>query len=183
MVAMEINVRFEKPSRRNITRALIVIGLLAAIVLVIIYRPQSTPVPRAVAKQANFKIVYPSDLKMVNDGKQGFSYQTGQKTLIFKANYQGTNLNVTEQMTPDSLANGSGVYFQSLGLHPVAQFNTDLGPVAVVNFYKTGTLEATGQSAILVADKTMVIANTADSNGKLTNDQWKNFFEGLKQSK
>jgi hypothetical protein len=180
---MEISLKFEKPSRRNVFRVLIVSALVAALLLLIVFRPQSSPVPQQVTKQASFKVVYPSDLKVVSSGKDGFSYQTSEKTIVFKANYQKTNLNVTEQTTPDNLANGSGVYFQSLGLHPVAQFNTSLGPVAVVNFYKTGTLEATGQSAILVAGKTMVIANTADANGKLSNDQWKSFFDGLKQAK
>ncbi len=180
---MEVNIKFERPSRRTLAVFLSVLATLLLIVLATFFWPHNSPIPKSVTSKANFRTVYPSDMSLVEKGKDGFSYQDSQKAVTFKAKYQGVNLNVTEQAAPDSLANDSNIYFQSLGLHPLAQFNTPLGMAAVVNFYKTGSLEATGQSAILVADKTMVIANTADAKAKLTNDQWKSFFDGLRQSK
>ncbi len=178
-----IKITFTKKPRWKLWLVVVSIVAVVALVLVILVSSSGSPIPKSIAQQANFRTVYPSDGKIVQGGSNGYQYQSQQKAIVFKVNYQGATISVTEQTAPANLASGTGVYFSALGLHPVAQFDSKLGPVAILNFYKNKTLEPAGQSGLLVASKTMVIANPLDAKTRLSNEQWKNFFDSLKQAK
>ncbi len=178
-----IKITFTKKPNWKLWLIVFLVVTAAALVLYILAASSGSPIPKTVSQQANFKTVYPSDDKIVQGGKSGYQFQSEQKAIVFKVNYQGAMMSVTEQTAPPNLASDTGVYFSALGLHPVAQFDSKLGPVAILNFYKNKTLEPAGQSGLLVANKTMVIANPIDAKTRLSNEQWKNFFDSLKQAK
>ena len=66
------------------------------------------------------------------------------------------------------------------GLHPVAQINSKNGLAVIVNFYDAGTFGSEGQNAVFVKDGTLLIAHP---DGKISNEDWKSFFDNLKISK
>lgn len=177
---MEINIKFNlsRTAKRKVIFALILLALGLAGWWLIQNRGGST-IPGEIKSQLSFRSVYaPADWQ-----PQTFNYVDQQKTLSFKFKFEGSDMVATEQPAPDSLVSGSQVYFQGLGIRPTAQFATRAGQVAIANFYQTGTLEASGQAGILLADKTMVIIQPTDPQKKMTNDQWKRLFDGLKLSR
>lgn len=181
---MEIKVSLNKPGKKFfvlLTGVAVLCGLVLCAFL--LFGSSKNPIPASIIQQAKFKTVYPADSKIVKNGQSGYQYQSNEKSILFKVDYKNQPLIVTEQAAPASLANGTGVYFQSIGLHPIAQIQSKPGQVAVVNFYQSGTLEPVGQAGILVAGNTMVIARTVNNRAKLTNEQWKSFFDGLKLAK
>lgn len=178
---MEINIKFNKPRQKSLI--ITISGLLAVGLIFLFFQIHDTStIPSRIRQQLSFKTIYPPASNLTPD-QNSFNYQSDQKSLSFNVHYQGLEVSFTEQPAPDSLASGSQVYFQSLGLHPTAQFESKVGPVAIANFYKPGTLESNGQAAILVAQGTMVIAHPVDNNQKLANDQWKSLFDSLKLSR
>lgn len=174
---LKLRINFARPGRNF----LIGFGLIAVVGLLIILLVSHKPstVPADFRRQASFSVISPP-AAAVKDTADSFHYSASDKTLIFNMKYQGINLAVTEQSAPDSLT-GSGVFFQALGLHPVAQFQAKTGQVAIVNFYQTGTLAEVGQTGLLVAKKTLVSVKPIDAKQKLTNDQWKTLFDSFSQ--
>lgn len=134
------------------------------------------PLPASIKKQASFKIVYPSK-SVATISRSSYNYQQQQQVLAFSTVYQGANVAFSEQPAPSSLGTGSQVYYPALGIHPYAQFKTNLGPVALTKFWQSGNLQPEGQAAVLVSGGTLTIAHTDKS---LTNQQWKDLFDNLK---
>lgn len=135
----------------------------------------SNPLPDDIKQQITYKAVYPS-AKTGSLNQPGYQYQAGQKTLTFTVHSAEADLAFTEQPAPSNLGSGNQIYFPAIGLHPYAQFQSKLGPVALAKFYQSGDLKPTGQSAVLVSQGTLVIIH---SGKDLTNEQWKNLANSL----
>lgn len=172
---MEIHVKFDRPNWRKVATVLLIILAVALLSWLVVNRDTSN-IPAGVKRQLPFKAAYAA---AVTD----YKYDQSQKALSFTVNYDGRKVAVTEQSLPENLSSGSQFYFQALGIRPTAQFTSNIGPVALANFYKPGSLEYNGQAGVAVAGRTLVIANLSGKQEKLTNDQWKRFFDSLKISR
>jgi len=137
------------------------------------------PVPASIRQKAAFEIIYPSG-KTARADSSSFNYQQSQQSLSFTVRAFDSDIIFTEQPAPENAGTGEGVYYPALGLHPYAQFQSKLGPVALARFYESKTLKPRGQSAVLISRGTLLIAHT-DRN--LSNNQWKQLFESLKITK
>lgn len=168
-------------SRLKIKKPFAVISaalFLIVVSVILISVLNQSPLPADIKNQISYKAVYPSSStgKLMSD----YQYKSDENTLNFTVSNSNTNIVFAEQPAPESLGSGNQIYYQALGVHPYAQFNSKLGPVALVNFYQTGSLKPVGQTAILVADGTMVVAHSANN---LTNEKWKQIINSLKISK
>jgi hypothetical protein len=152
------------------------VGLAAGI-----YFRQSSknPLPSDVKNHVKFKIIYPSSNSARID-KSSFVYQPKQGVLTYNVNFAGTNISYSEQAAPNTLGSDTQVYYPSLGIHPYAQFYSNLGQVALTKFWQSGNLKSVGQSAVIASHGTFLIAH---SEKNLTNAQWKNLFQSLKITK
>ncbi|MBX4197196.1 hypothetical protein KW801_01410 [Candidatus Saccharibacteria bacterium] len=170
--------RFKKFKLAILLPIIVVLGGLAFYWLYI-KDQNANPLPDSLKNQISYKVVYPTSKTGTVD-KDSYQYQVDQKTLTYSFNSAETKIVFIEQPAPASLGTGNQVYFPAIGVHPYAQFQSKLGPVALTKFYQSGSLKSAGQSAILVAEGTMVIAHP---NQDLTNTQWKVLFDGLKIAK
>lgn len=155
-------------------------GLVIVFILsVILTSNTGNPLPESIKSQISYKPVYPSSKTGTLDQK-GYQYRSGQQTLSFSVNSNKNQISFSEQPAPDNLGAGDQVYFPAIGLHPYAQFQSKLGPVALVRFFQSGNLKPTGQSAVLVSHGTLVIAH---SDKNMSNEQWKDLINSLKIAK
>jgi hypothetical protein len=138
---------------------------------------KSSPIPADIAKQVSYRVIYPSKTHQI--APASFDYEPDQKTLSFIVNHNHKNVVFTEQPAPDTLAANGQVYYPALGLHPYAQFQTNLGPVALAKFWKSGSLDPVGQSGVLATNGVLLVAHT-DKN--MTNTEWKDLFNSLQLS-
>lgn len=169
---LNLSVNFSK-------KALLVSFLAIAVVVVslLAYKhfSNNNPLPAEINAKLSYKAIFPSDSNLVDTSS--FKYDPDHKTLSFKVYLNDKTIVFTEQPTPDELASDTNTYYPALGIHPYAQFETNLGTVALTKFWQSGNLEPAGQSAILASGGTFVIAN---SQNNLTNAEWKQLFDSLK---
>ena len=176
---MELSVKFNRPSQKTI--AILVLSLIAAgLALLFFQHHDISPIPPNIKKQLSFQAVYPASPASVAIDSNSYNYQAESQALTFKVQFQTVDIILTEQPLPDNFAAGSQIYYQSLGLHPYAQFQAKVGPAALLKFYKSGSLEAQGQTAIMTANKTLILAHPSKD---LTNDDWKVFLNSLRLSR
>lgn len=172
---MKLEVSFSF-SRRLVLSSLAVLALAGGAGGVwLSLRSPASPVPDGIEKQLAYKVIYPSDTKQIKPGS--FSYVSQQHTLTFNVDSANDQIVFAEQPAPSNLGSNGQVYFQAIGLHPYAQFESTLGLVALARFYQTGSLDVAGESAVLASHGTLVIAH---SSTQLGNDVWKNLFDSLK---
>jgi hypothetical protein len=175
----------EKPgikSKKAKTNFFVIVFAVLAVaggLAVYLIQRNANPLPDSIKSQVSFKVIYPSS-KSGKLNSSGYQYQADQKALTFSLNKRGTNIIFSEQTAPNTVGNGSQVYYQALGLHPYAQFASKLGPVALAKFYNPGTLSYLGQTGVMVAGGTLV---TVHPDKDLTNAQWKDLFDSLKITK
>lgn len=138
-----------------------------------------SPLPASIKDRVGFKAAYPPKHVASIDAST-YKYQPDQKVLTFTSRFDGADITFSEQPAPPSLGSGTQVYYPALGIHPYAQFNTRLGPVALTKFWQSGSLKPAGQAAVLASDGTLIIAH---SDQDLTNQQWQDLFDNLKITK
>ncbi len=172
---VKLSLKFNK---RLVLSLLAVAGLAA--LLFGIYRviQSKNPLPPDIKKQLSFAAIYPGDTKSID--ANSYSYKTDDKSLSYELHLGDKRVAITEQPAPESLVDPGQIYYQSLGVRPYAQFQSRLGPVALVKFYEAGTLKAQGQTAILSVKGMLLLAHP---DKDLTNAEWKNFFNSLKVSR
>lgn len=163
---------------RNLRVLTCLAALLLAVSLLEIWRnAHQNPLPSDIKRQVSYGVVYPGKTSEIDAGS--YAYRSDASSLTFKVNKFDTKIVFTEQPAPASLG-GNQPYYPALGVHPYAQFNTKLGPVALVKFWQSGSLKPIGQTGFLSANGTLLIAH---SDKQLANDQWKQLFDSLKISK
>lgn len=169
-------------ARKVILASSILFALSSAGSLALYFKNKNNnPLPSAIKNQLSFKALYPpSASSLIKIDSASYNYQASDKVLTFTVNYAGSDVIFSQQPAPDSLGSGKDVYYQVLGIHPYAQFKTNLGLVALTKFFKTGDLKPSGQSGVLATEGTLLTANTT---GNLTNEQWKDLFNSLSISK
>jgi hypothetical protein len=175
------NSKEAKKGKKNYKKIIILLAgilIITAIIAIYFLNRSNNPLPANIKQQINYKVVYPTSGtgKLTNN----YSYEPQSQTLTFSANSNGNKIVFAEQPAPPSLGAGSQIYFPAIGLHPYAQFQSRLGPVALVKFYQSGSLKPAGESAVLASNGTLVIAHSAKN---LTNEQWKSLITTLKITK
>jgi hypothetical protein len=178
---LEVRFNFSREMLLNCLAALLILGgsftLWVSMRQPMANKPaaNSSPVPAQIREQMSYKAIYPADTSVI-DGSS-FAYQAQQQMLSFNAEVANNQVNFSEEPAPSSIGTGNQVYFQAIGLHPFAQFESELGPVALARFYDSKSLNPAGESAVLASHGTLVIAH---STTQLGNDTWKNLFNSLK---
>jgi len=157
----------------GVTAAILLVALGLALLLL-----RHSPVPASVRKQLNFAAVYPSNTSTID--QNSYDYNNSQKNLTFNVSYSGHTILLSEQVAPGDSSNVTDVYYEGLGLRPIAQIQTHQGLAAIVNFYSNSDYASSGQDAVLATKGTLLIARP-DSN--LSLEQWKAFLNGLKASR
>ena len=160
---------------------LIALAVLLGVTGVLVAASQlgsENPLPDNIRRQLDYKAIYPAETSQIDKGS--YQYRADKKTLSFRITTNGKEVIFTEQSTPDELGRDEQAYYQALSLRPYAQFRTELGNVALVRFWQSGNLEPAGQSAVLAAGGTLLVAS---SQKGLTNAEWKDLFDSLKISR
>lgn len=153
--------------------SIIIFGLTSFLYL---KQRDASPLPSRLQDKVSFKVAYPRHEK-TSFNQDSFKYEDKQAALSFSTSYEGANIAFTEQPVPPALGSSTEAYYPALGIHPYAQFKTDLGTVALTKFWQSGSLKPFGQTAIMAVEDTLI---TARSDKELTNQQWKELFESLK---
>jgi uncharacterized protein YxeA len=161
--------------------AVIIVLLLCAAGCVYFYLKQNSksPLPDDLKTHVSFKVIYPSSHKAQID-KNSFVYQAKQKVLTFNVHFESSKVEYSEQEAPAALGSDTQAYYPALGIHPYAQFKSNLGQIALTKFWQSGNLKPVGQSAVLAGEGTFLIAH---SEKNLTNNQWKELFKTVKVTK
>jgi hypothetical protein len=144
-----------------------------------ITKSSKNPLPSDIKQHVSFKIIYPTSNSAKVD-TSSFVYQAKQKVLTFNVDFANTKVAYSEQAAPDALGSDTQAYYPALGIHPYAQFKTNLGQVALTKFWQSENLKPVGQSAVLASRGTFLIAH---SGRNLTNAEWKDLFQSLKITK
>jgi hypothetical protein len=168
--------RTELKLSKKLIFTLAILVLLAIGIFLYSKHNQKTPLPPDLKRHVNFKVIYPRTTR-VKIEPTSYVYRSQQKILTYKASYGGTTVVFTQQPAPPNIGTDTQAYYPALGVHPYAQFTTDLGQVALTKFYQSGNLKLFSQSAVMVSQGTLL---TASSEKPLTNEQWKELFSSLK---
>jgi hypothetical protein len=140
-------------------------------------KTNANPLPDNLKNQISFKIIYPENTGHIDESS--FLYKTESKVLSFSVKKEDKKIVFTEQTAPENVGDGNQVSFQAIGLHPYANFQSKLGPVALAKFWESKNLDPYGQSAFLVSNGTLL---NAHSDKDLTNAEWKDLINSLKVS-
>jgi len=156
-----------KPNIRKLV--LVTIICLVGLGLFFTLRPGSLlPLPADIAKQINFKPVYPQCQNNFTLDTSSFKYQESEGVLTFSTSNPAAKLTITEQKTPANWLDNA-----NNGLHPLTQFKSPLGLVSVTTFTSEKPLVIFGQTAVVNDHGTLMFAR---STVDLNNDSWKAFF-------
>ena len=134
-----------------------------------------TPVvPAKFTKVTTFVIFYPTKSSGAAINQASFKYGTDSKVLSFLVSQSGINMTVAEQATPQGFIDIPQAYDKLIeSLNGYAEFGSYYGTVNL-----THPKEFNGQqSAALNAKGTLMFVHP--TNGQLSQDQWKVFFNNL----
>jgi hypothetical protein len=173
-----MRLHFSPSISKKVSLGLILLLLLASSLVLFVRTKGHNPVPENIKKQLSYKVIYPAKTEQLDP--TSYSYNSDGKVLSYKINHNDAVVVVTEQPAPESLGASTQAYYPALGVHPYAQFQTNLGVVALTKFYHTGSLKPFGQTGFLASHGTLLIAH---SEKDLTNAEWKTLFESLKVAK
>jgi hypothetical protein len=134
------------------------------------------PLPLDIKQQLSFPTIYPKGSLQDGVNQDSISYHAAEKTLNYTVQAAGTEIILSEQPASGNSSKPNLVYYQSLGLHPVTEIQTDIGLAVLVNFYTSGDLNSVGQDAVLANNGTLLIAHPAKN---LSPEAWKSFFNDL----
>lgn len=146
-----------------------------SITLLIKFWPQGpSPVPPSIITQANFSVIYPKGYSI---DPQSWRYVSGEKSVQFSATKDKYAVVFTEQKTPLEYQDDTAAYNRFIGsLRPRANFDVPLGTVSIANFVTKGDYQVVGETGILNAKGTFVLAHP---DTQISDDQWRNLFESL----
>ncbi|HEX4774700.1 MAG TPA: hypothetical protein VH234_04235 [Candidatus Saccharimonadales bacterium] len=165
-----------KLSKKWVSAALILIVTIGATASILYVKAApKNPLPSNIKTQLAYQAIYPSKTSQIDS--TSYNYQVDRKTLSFNVKAYNNQIVFTEEPAPDNLGSDGQIYYPAIGIHPYAQFQTKLGPVALAKFWQSSSLTPIGQSGILASQGTLLIAH---SDNNLTNAEWKTLFDSLK---
>lgn len=160
--------------------ALFVIGIFIIVTTTIAIGDKTattkSPIPANINDQLNFSILYPKDESVLNVNKQSIAYRSADKILTFSGTANNTKVIVTEQKASGNSTKPTVAYYQSLGLNPAVQIQTNKGLAILMNFKQPGSNTIINQGAVFAVSGTLMLAQ-ADKN--LSKENWKNIFDNL----
>jgi hypothetical protein len=168
-----------KVSTRAFITALVLLLLLGSAAFVVLKDNNAAPLPKDLKDKVDFRVVYPA-ASNAQIQQTSYVYHAQQRVLNFKVYYADTTVVFSQQPAPRNIGSDTQSYYPALGIHPYAQFGTDLGQVALTKFYQSGSLKPFSQTAVMVSKDTLLAAS---SEKTLTNEQWKKLFDELKITK
>ena len=149
--------------------------IVIVVILVIRLWPQGpSPVPKAIKIQANFAIIYPRGYSI---DTASWKYLSAEQSIQFTAQKDNYKIVFTEEKTPLEYQDDVAAYNRFIGsLRPRANFNVSLGGVAISNFVTAGDYQVVGETGILNAKGTLVLAHP---DTQISDAQWRSLFEAL----
>lgn len=149
--------------------------IIVTALLVTHFWPQPpSPVPAYMKEQANFAIIYPKGLTV---DPKSWNYLRDEKSVQFTVKKGSANVVLTEQKTPLAYQTDVAAYNRFIGgLRPRANFDVPLGTVSITNFVTSGDYQVVGETGILNAKGTMLLAHP---DRQMSDDDWQSFFQEL----
>lgn len=136
---------------------------------------KNSPVPADIKKQVSFLVYYPDKGSLALPDKTSFKYDDASKVLSYKIYLGNVSMTVAEQATPQNFVDIPEAYNKLIeSLNGYKQFDSLYGTVNL-----THPKEFKGeQSAALNAKGTLMFIHP--TNGKLSDDQWRQLFNNLR---
>lgn len=154
----------------NATRVLLLMLLFGGVVWYNL-RPISRA-PDSIQLQTPFTILVPQDRKIA---LSEWRYNASEKNLSFTATVQGKKVILTQQAAPLAYRDDKAAYDRFVGtLRPTANFRSPLGTVSLFRLVEEGTYNPGGDSAILLAHDTLLIAHPPEA---ISEDDWIRLFQ------
>ena len=157
----------------NILRVLLLIGIVSGVSWYFIHpKPRA---PEEIRNQTPFTILLPADSKIA---LSNWKYRSSEKTLSFSARLKGKEIIFTEQAAPLAYKDDKAAYDRFVGtLRPFANFKSPLGTISVFHLIEEGNYKPGGDSAILLANDTLLIAHPPQA---ITEDDWLTLFDTIR---
>lgn len=134
--------------------------------------------PKYIRLQASFAVLLPTNKSI---RLQDWYYNPSDQTVSFVAYVNNQKVVFTEQALPLRYRDDRAAYDRFIGsLKPVANFRSPLGTVSLVRMVEVGTYTPGGDSAILAAQGTLLVAHPPDP---ITQDDWGLLFSTLRAEK
>lgn len=153
-----------------------IISGVAVISLVVVFvvdlgQPTS-PISSKVKRQLTSTLLMPLDYSVKID-RASVNYDGVGKLLVYNVLTDGTKIVVSEQPTPDQFVDIPGVFDKLVAsMNEYKSFDVDVG---TVHLTKPKSINGK-QAAVLNAKGTLLFAK---SEAKLSDDQWRGFFNHL----
>lgn len=158
---------------RNFARVLLLVVLIAG--LGWRYAHPKSRIPQDIRAQTPFTIIVPSDTDVT---LKDWRYSTVEKNLSYTAYVNDEKVVVTQQKAPLAYRDDKATYDRFVGtLRPVANFQSPLGTVSIFHLFEEGTYVPQGDSAVLLASDTLLIAHPTKA---MTDDDWAALFRTVR---
>lgn len=165
--------------RFSLNKGPVFYGAVAAVLILVtfgwaLFRPMQSPVPANIRQQVGFSILYPANSTI---DPTSWKYLPSQSDLSFTARKDGFSVIFTEQEVPLAFQNDTAAYDRFIGsLHPIANFQTNLGNVSLIDFVTATDFQPAGQAGILNTKGTLLLAHP---DRELSEDQWRDLFRSI----
>lgn len=168
--------------KKGIGLNLIRLGLLVGLIIGFLWwRGAHKPrvVPPEVRPKISYRVLYPDTKKyQINPTSWKVVDNDKNPTLSFEVNLNGNKVVFTEQKAPLAYVSDQAAYQRFVGtLRPQANFDTPNGNVSIVNFITAGDYKPAGKSAVLLSNKTLIIAHP---DQPLDDTAWYDLMQSLK---
>ena len=144
-------------------------------VMVMWHQYHHNQIPNSISKQLDFLVLYPNSPERKITAEVGsYKYDKSSKLLTFIVIDSGLNITISEQSTPQAFVDIPQSYTTLINsMNNYTSFDSLQGHVDL-----TMPKEFNGQQAAVMNTKgTLMFARP--TNGKLTSDQWKSFFNSI----
>ena len=136
--------------------------------------PGSNPrSPANIRQSATFSMLVPADKTIALR-----EWRSSKEAVTYKATVNGQTVVVTLQPVPLQYRNDEAAYERFIGsLKPFAVFKVNIGRVALINLVEESSFAPNGQSAVVNAKGTLLIARP--ESGTMSQNDWATFFDTL----
>lgn len=156
-----------------------VLSAVAILVFVVAYTtgmlPGSDPrSPANIRQSTDITLLVPSDTDITLS-----NWRSNDEAVTYTAKVSGRSVVVTLQKVPLQYKDDAAAYERFVGsLKPFAVFKVPLGSVALINLVEESSFAPNGQSAVLNAEGTLLVARP--EGGTMNQDDWTTLFESMR---